>query len=183
VVGQETTGQEPLRGYRLWPRDPVDVRIVAAPVGERASTAVAGGSSRADAAPAHGRAGATPDPAGGNPPRLRARTKHEAPVSPPTAASPIVDRGGSSHIPRAAALLGLGLASGAALGVLGWRTGAMGRLAMATGLREWRRDPGGLGDEGHRTDDVDRIDQPGLHLVPPAADLLPRHEAPGHRRD
>lgn len=29
VLGQETTGQQPLRGYRLWPRRAADVRIIA----------------------------------------------------------------------------------------------------------------------------------------------------------
>lgn len=29
VVGQETTGALPLRGYRLWPRDPSDLRVTA----------------------------------------------------------------------------------------------------------------------------------------------------------
>lgn len=29
VVGQETTGAQPLRGYRLWPRDPSDLRVTA----------------------------------------------------------------------------------------------------------------------------------------------------------
>lgn len=186
VVGQETSGQEPLRGYRLWPRDPLDVRIVTAPVGDRASTATGGGSSLADSAPAHGRPTATPGAASrGGPsraPRLQPRTTAEAVMSPPTATRPTA-RGGSSHIPRAAALLGLGLASGAALGVLGWRTGAMGRLARATGLREWRA-RGGSEDEARRTGDGETLDQTALHLLPPAADMaLPRHEAPGHRRD
>lgn len=30
VLGQETTGAQPLRGYRLWPRGPADVRVTAA---------------------------------------------------------------------------------------------------------------------------------------------------------
>lgn len=32
IVGQETTGAQPERGYRLWPRDSGDVRVLAAPV-------------------------------------------------------------------------------------------------------------------------------------------------------
>ena len=31
VVGQETTGAQPSRGYRVWPRDRTDVRVLAAP--------------------------------------------------------------------------------------------------------------------------------------------------------
>jgi hypothetical protein len=33
VLGQDTTGAQPLRGYRVWPRDAGDVRIVAATTG------------------------------------------------------------------------------------------------------------------------------------------------------
>jgi hypothetical protein len=32
VLGQETTGQQPSRGYRIWPRVAADVRVVAQPV-------------------------------------------------------------------------------------------------------------------------------------------------------
>lgn len=32
VVGQETTGSQPTSGYRLWPRDEADLRVLAAPV-------------------------------------------------------------------------------------------------------------------------------------------------------
>ncbi|MGH2358155.1 MAG: lamin tail domain-containing protein, partial [Candidatus Limnocylindria bacterium] len=32
VVGQETSGSQPTRGYRIWPRDPGDVRLLAAAV-------------------------------------------------------------------------------------------------------------------------------------------------------
>jgi hypothetical protein len=32
VLGQETTGKEPLRGYRIWPRVVADVRLIATPV-------------------------------------------------------------------------------------------------------------------------------------------------------
>ena len=31
VLGQETTGKEPLRGYRLWPRTAADLRVIATP--------------------------------------------------------------------------------------------------------------------------------------------------------
>jgi len=33
VLGQETSGAQPLRGYRIWPRDGSDIRIVAAATG------------------------------------------------------------------------------------------------------------------------------------------------------
>lgn len=39
VLGQETTGSLPLRGYRIWPRDSADVRVVApAMAGESSAT-------------------------------------------------------------------------------------------------------------------------------------------------
>lgn len=41
VLGQETTGAQPLRGYRVWPRDAGDVRVLAAAT----DTSAAGGSS------------------------------------------------------------------------------------------------------------------------------------------
>jgi hypothetical protein len=40
VLGQETTGAQPLRGYRVWPRNADDVRILAAATG----TTTGGGS-------------------------------------------------------------------------------------------------------------------------------------------
>jgi hypothetical protein len=33
VLGQETTGAQPMRGYRVWPRSPGDVRVLAAATG------------------------------------------------------------------------------------------------------------------------------------------------------
>jgi hypothetical protein len=39
VLGQETTGKEPLRGYRVWPRIAADLRVVAAPVAGSGATA------------------------------------------------------------------------------------------------------------------------------------------------
>ena len=38
VLGQETTGAQPLRGYRVWPRDASDLRITAAPTGADAAS-------------------------------------------------------------------------------------------------------------------------------------------------
>ena len=44
VLGQETTGSLPLRGYRVWPRDPADLRVVApAMAGGSSGTGSAGG--------------------------------------------------------------------------------------------------------------------------------------------
>jgi uncharacterized protein YdeI (BOF family) len=55
VLGQETTGAQPLRGYRIWPRTADEVRVVAAATDEGASSAddgdggTAGGSGGLDA--------------------------------------------------------------------------------------------------------------------------------------
>ena len=51
VLGQETTGAQPLRGYRVWPSHPDDVRILAAATG---TSATSGGSDSASG-PADGR--------------------------------------------------------------------------------------------------------------------------------
>jgi len=40
VLGQETTGKEPLRGYRIWPRTSSDIRLIAAPVAGSGSTTI-----------------------------------------------------------------------------------------------------------------------------------------------
>jgi uncharacterized protein YdeI (BOF family) len=44
VLGQETTGAQPDRGYRVWPRRTADVRVVAAPTGAAGGSPAAGGS-------------------------------------------------------------------------------------------------------------------------------------------
>lgn len=49
VLGQETSGQQPLRGHRLWPRMPADVRVV--------SPAAPGGADGSDTEGAGGNAG------------------------------------------------------------------------------------------------------------------------------
>ena len=43
VLGQETTGAQPLRGYRVWPRSPGDVRILAAATGTGTTDTQSGG--------------------------------------------------------------------------------------------------------------------------------------------
>jgi hypothetical protein len=42
VLGQETTGAQPMRGYRVWPRAPGDVRVLAAATGRSSSGGDAG---------------------------------------------------------------------------------------------------------------------------------------------
>jgi hypothetical protein len=59
VLTQETTGSAPSSGYRLWPRNPTDVRVLATPVAGSAHSAVA-------PATQHGSAtGSRPDAVGG----------------------------------------------------------------------------------------------------------------------
>lgn len=48
VVGQETTAAEPLAGYRIWPRTPAEVRIIASPQGEPGGETNAARASAAD---------------------------------------------------------------------------------------------------------------------------------------
>jgi hypothetical protein len=43
VLGQDTTSQQPTRGYRVWPRDDADVRVLAQPVAGSESDAFAAG--------------------------------------------------------------------------------------------------------------------------------------------
>ncbi len=67
VLGQETTGAQPSRGYRIWPRDAGDVRVVAAATGAAADTdgtASAGAGEEGSAGPASdlGGVGAEVDP-------------------------------------------------------------------------------------------------------------------------
>lgn len=55
VLGQDTTGAQPLRGYRVWPREAADLRVVAAPAidspGASGTAGGAGAAMGADAAP------------------------------------------------------------------------------------------------------------------------------------
>ena len=54
ILGQDTTGAQPLRGYRVWPRDMGDLRVLAAPTGVDARTGQGDESSTAAGAPAAG---------------------------------------------------------------------------------------------------------------------------------
>ncbi|MDQ3689036.1 MAG: OB-fold nucleic acid binding domain-containing protein, partial [Chloroflexota bacterium] len=62
VLGQATTGAQPLRGYRVWPRSAADLRILAGATDASASAARSG--SRSAAAGAAGSAGTTGDGGG-----------------------------------------------------------------------------------------------------------------------
>lgn len=159
VLGQLTTGQQPDRGYRLWPRDGADVHVYSASTGSSggggATAAGVGGSGTADpgseselgklsagsavgqsgggsggaAARARGDArgepglGSAGSSAGGASPsraRLGADDRREASVELLSAHSL------SSRY--ASVLLLTALALAMLLGVLAWRTGALGRF-------------------------------------------------------
>ncbi|MDP9272526.1 MAG: hypothetical protein M3O93_03185, partial [Chloroflexota bacterium] len=65
AVGQETTGAQPARGYRVWPRGAADIRVLAGPAGEGAGTDAGNEGGVADAGNggtiAGGSSGITPD--------------------------------------------------------------------------------------------------------------------------
>lgn len=65
AVGQETTGAQPARGYRVWPRGDADIRVLAGLAGEGAGTEAGNEGEEADAGNAGtaivGSRGITPD--------------------------------------------------------------------------------------------------------------------------
>jgi uncharacterized protein YdeI (BOF family) len=120
VLGQETTGKLPDRGYRLWPRGAQDLQVISQPAGAGPVGGSGGGSASGPGAspgPAGSVSSQTPAASGGkvkqqNRPRLVAaatgasNTVEEAPSSPTSAtASPHRD---GDPTPLAAGLLALG---------------------------------------------------------------------------
>jgi hypothetical protein len=160
VLGQETSGKLPDRGYRLWPRAPADLRIVAAAPGVAAgSTSGAGGEHVAgsNAEPGSGAAtDAAGAPAGSGPakqqrvPRLHA----PAPTAPiasalpqpgaPAAIRPEEDAADGSPAKASAALLVLAALLLGGGGVVTGPPGLVGRLLAQ--LRERLGGPGGTGE-------------------------------------
>ena len=151
VLGQVTTGSQPLRGYRVWPRAASDVTIVAAATRGAGMATGAGGSLPADggAPTTGGDEGGTPvDPRAaaestGAIPDLGAVTDVEGNRVPERAddaaavpfASPRASAtAGSDGNPRApAGLMLLGLAGMGAGGALAWRGGLAARLRARRG--------------------------------------------------
>lgn len=123
VLGQQTTGKAPRDGYRLWPRLPADLRVIAAPVAGAAGTT--GCCAAVDDATKHLPAGGQLEdalqgdvvpPAPGTPPTLA----RPHPTSPPRAVTTKVAEHPATvndGAPLAAGLLvsGMGLAAIAAL--------------------------------------------------------------------
>ena len=59
VLGQETSGAQPLRGYRIWPRGTDDLRVLAAPTGTTPGESASGGGGVTARAGAGGNMGPT----------------------------------------------------------------------------------------------------------------------------
>jgi len=168
VLGQQTTGQQPDRGYRLWPRDGADLRVHVAAAAQEGSggestvsrsaeggasgTSAAGaaripglgdaligsssstgetGALSGDASAQAGRAiglGATRAQSGAAP----AETRANASPSTGELASGALERTAARSLGSryASALLLTALSISVLLGVLAWRTGALGRLRL-----------------------------------------------------
>jgi uncharacterized protein YdeI (BOF family) len=96
VVGQETSGQQPLRGYRIWPRTADDLRMLAADGGASGSPAAEAGADENGDTPPRGRS-AKPSSAllpVLAPPRLVARGP--SPKPPRSSPSPSLDAPGDA---------------------------------------------------------------------------------------
>jgi hypothetical protein len=124
VVGQQTTGSAPTAGYRLWPRDGADVRVIA--------TAAGSGARRSGTARPVTEAGASggPEDARAAPLTIRPQLGGAAGV----ATRDLADDAGSEtpvplpsklHLPLAMSLGGL-----AGLATLAWRHGTWRRLGV-----------------------------------------------------
>ncbi len=134
IVGQETSGQQPLRGYRLWPRDDGDVRLVAPATtaggdrdapgeGAEGSTGTAAGRAPLPAPPG---AGADPRPA---PVLVAAPHVSEAPSPTAAAEAPPAPASPGPDPLRAVAVAVLGLSGSGTMALVAWRRGTLARLA------------------------------------------------------
>jgi hypothetical protein len=192
ALGQETTGSQPLRGYRIWPRDGADLDLLAAPP---ASTAGTGSATDATA-------GGDPGPLSpgsvrsrpidrvtgadsGNLPIGRAASlepgaapRGARPGAAPTPDPDAADAAGPTARDEvrdplpAVVVLCLALAALAGLAVLGWRDGAFRRLAaLARG-----RTPADFGAEhGASVPDLGAADD-ATHALPRLSVIRVPHE-------
>lgn len=168
VLGQQTTGQQPDRGYRLWPRDGADVRVYAgaASGSDIAATAGGGSATAAEGSAAElgdGSVGQAGDQSGAGSAGAAARARTDAVIEPGLGSVGASAAEGASHSPDgahrasgvgeasvellsartlssryASVLLLTALALTMLLATLGWRTGALGRFRTLIA---------GLGDE------------------------------------
>jgi len=133
VVGQQTTGSAPNAGYRLWPRDPGDVKLVAQP---RSGT---GSGPAPTPRPTHGAPSKPLTPflvAPGGPPNLTARSHEGLPSTSPGATALDASAATKARLPLSTIPLPLaaGLSGVAGLLALAWRTGTMTRAAASARL-------------------------------------------------
>ncbi|HEX5396764.1 MAG TPA: lamin tail domain-containing protein [Candidatus Limnocylindria bacterium] len=183
ALGQETSGSQPLRGYRIWPRDGADLDVLAGPLsaGTLTGNATNGSSGRPEAAPARSgsvrlrptdRATDTdassglPNPRGaGLGPGAGSARGSGATDSRPNAAGaigPVRADAARDQLP-VVIVLGLALTALAGLALVGWRDGAFHRLdALARGA--------GPADEGARQADS----LPDLGATDDATQGMPR---------
>ena len=168
-LGQETTGAQPQRGYRVWPRRATDVVLVAA---ARASSPGSSASNEdGDPSDVPGGAG-SPTASAARPPRLG-----EPPASATTggaapglrARSGGVDAAGASVSPAstavvrdeptglAAGLLLVGLGGLLASGMATWRGGAVGRLWPRAGTRAASADDPAEGSDADEATPLTRL--------------------------
>jgi hypothetical protein len=131
VVGQQTTGSAPNSGYRLWPRDRDDVRVIApATVAGRRVTSTNPAGSAGSAGP--GEPGGAPivrQPRLGGATALAPQVRHEDAAGQDVAPAPT-----ELHAPLAVSIGGL-----AGLAALAWRHGTWIRLWDDVGSRVGRR--------------------------------------------
>lgn len=147
ALGQETTGSQPLRGYRIWPRDGADLDVLAAPPSAGAVTGKTTNGNAGSSRPGVANSGsvrlqsidrAVGADMSGNLSTGRTASLGSGAGSPDGSGAPTENPvGGVGPIPRAAArdplpavvVLCLALAALAGLALVGWRNGALRRLA------------------------------------------------------
>lgn len=157
VLGQETTGAQPDRGYRIWPRDAADLRLIATPVTSASGGAGAGpgvdeggdgsgssygplpdlggaGSAGTVGGSHNATGGTAASGAPGSLPLLGGQNRATsfggpAKTSSPSGAVAHSDPGHSARL--ALGLLALALAVLVVLGTFAWRTGALNRILAA----------------------------------------------------
>jgi hypothetical protein len=147
VVGQETSGAQPNAGYRLWPRDGGDIRIVA--------RATEGGGTKPKPTPrATARPTRPPQPASPPPHRtIRPMLLGEPGSTPAGIGSRPLEAAARGQVPPIPLPLAAGLGGLAGLLVLAWRHGTWGRmrdeLELRTARLRARMDDGDEEDESY----------------------------------
>lgn len=174
VVGQETSGQQPLRGYRIWPRASSDLRVIAATGSTGAGVSPGPGEGQeAIAPPPSDAAPGVPEGATGGarielpPPRLVAPGPTARPSRPPAPAPATGVPEADGTLAAGRASLGLALLAvtllGAAGGMAARRPGLLARLRASYG----RLRAGIDGERAPAIRDVPDEDSVGLDLRPP----------------